>query len=323
MVTVVTMRTLRFLGLLALAMGVLAAGAVAAQDDSLAGGKERILGGHGFLPSLYVSEPWVATAFQNFTGGGVAMDLQTPVYGLRGNELFILQGDLFFMSMGLGFQQRLGDSFALGMKFAGSTRTGTNAQSLVAEGIDLNRSANLWFKYRVLRSDKSQFTAGLNWDYEKTFIITPQEFARAIIDGADLDTAILLHDVKSWTSLLTLDYAYAFSPTWALRANGQVGLYEVPFTRGVSKPTHRIGLLVEMDLKPKLKIPLGLTLGRTQGLPSDDPNTGVSGTLFGVWYTGRDHFVVGVETGYMKLPVFESEEKIDGRFGVFLVRYYF
>ena len=97
----------------------------------------------------------------------------------------------------------------------------------------------------------------------------------------------------------------------------------MPFTSGVAKPTHRLGLLMEMDFKHKYRIPLGLTLGYTLGFPDEDPEAGLSGTLLGFWYTGREAFVVGVETGFMTSPVIETGEKIDSLYGVFTLRYYF
>jgi len=295
----------------------------AAADHGLDAGAERHLNGHGFLPSQYLPDPWTATTFQNYTGGGVALGLKTPFYDVDGTPLFTLEGDLFYASLGLGLQQRLGERFAVGMKFDGLIRTGTNAQTLIAEGANVDRTANLWFKYRLVRTDASQFTLGIDWDYKKTFIITPFEFARDIIDGNELTEAALLSSIKNWTARLTGDYAHAFSPAIGVRANLAVGLYEEPFADGVSKATHRGGVLGEYDLQPGPGIPLGITLGYTKGFPTDDPGAGLAGVLFGLWYTGREAFVLGVETGFMTLPAQADAEKVDAAFGLFTIRYYF
>lgn len=310
-------------GLVIMVLFFISVDALWAKDTSMNHGKERILGGHAYLPSIYVTDPWVASLFQNFTGGGMAMGLKTPFYNLDGEEIFILEGDLFYASLGLGYQQRLGSKFAVGAKFNALVRTGTNAQTLIAEGANVDRNMDLWFKYRVWRGEKSQFTIGLDWEYSKTFVIDPAGFARAIIDGADLDDAPLLSEVKNWTARLALNYAHAFNPTFAFRANGQFGLYEVPYTSDVSKATSRLGVLFEADLKPKLRFPLGFTLGYTLGFPDDDPGSGLSGTLFGLWFTGQEAFIVGVETGYMNLPVLESDEEVDALFGLFTISYFF
>jgi hypothetical protein len=302
---------------------LLAANAVAQQGDDLGAGRERHLGGHGFLPSMYVTDPWVGTQFRNATGGGVAVGLEQPYYDLDGNELFTLEGDVFYAALGMGYQYRLGGTWAVGGRFAANARSGTNTYSVVSEGANVDRSAHLWVKKRVMRSDTSQLTVGLDWDYTKIFLITPLEFARAIANGEDLDSADLMHDVKGWTARATVEYAHAFSPTYGVRANGAVGLYEEPLAAGVSKATHRVGAMAEADLKHKFGVPLGVTLGYTLGFPTTDPTAGLSGTLLGFWYTGRENFVVGVETGYMSLPTGDDSDDISAMYGVFTLRYYF
>jgi hypothetical protein len=302
---------------------VLAATAAMGQETDLGQGKERVLNGHGFLPSLYVTDPWVETAFRNYAGGGVSSGLETPFYNLDGEEIFVLKADLVYASLGMGYQQNLWRTWAVGVDLSGLVRSGTNGQSLITEGANVDRTAHLWFKKRLFRKEKSQLTVGVDWTYDKTFVITPYEFAEAIIGDESLEDASLLHDVKGWTSYLIADYARAFSPTFGLRANAQIGLYEVPFTSGVAKATHRLGLLFEMDLNPRYGKPVGLTLGHTHGFPTDEPTAGLSGTLFGLWYTGKEAFVVGAETGYMKLPTVETGTKVNAMYGVFTIRYYF
>ena len=85
----------------------------------------------------------------------------------------------------------------------------------------------------------------------------------------------------------------------------------------------RAGVLAEYDFKHRSRLPIGVTLGYTAGFPDNDPGAGLSGVLLGFWYTGREAFVVGVETGSMKLPVEGDADKIDAAFGVFTIRYYF
>jgi hypothetical protein len=300
-----------------------ATGPVAAADHGLDQGKERRLGGHGFLPSLYIDDPWTATTFQNITGGGVALDLKTPFLDADGNELFVVQGDVFYASLGFGFQQRLGETWAVGLFVDGIVRTGVNTATLVTEGANVDRNGNFWVKKRILRTEASQLTLGLDWAYRKTFIITPYDFAREIAAGTPLDEAELLYDVKNWTARLTAEYAHAFSAAFGLRANAAIGLYEEPLADGVSKATHRAGILGEYDLRPGPGIPVGFTLGYTKGFPTDDPGAGLAGVLIGLWYTGREPFTIGAEVGFMQLPAEGDAEKLDALLGLLTVRYYF
>lgn len=297
----------------------------AKEGDPLGGGGERHLNGHGFLPSIYVNDPFVATVFQNHTGGGMASNLTATFLDLDGNELFSVEGNLFFASLGLGFQQKLGSKIAVGAAASGLVRAGTDAQSFMVEGADIDRQASLWAKYLVMRSEKSQLSLGLDFNYSNTLYFTPGDFARYIYDGGEIEDAPLVVSSKIWTSRLTANWARAFSPAFGLRINGEIGMYQVPGTSGIYKGNHRVGILGEYDLKPTgVDWPLGFTLGYTQNLPDDDPFTGLGGVLLGFWYTGKQDFVVGVETGSMKMNVTNQEtKKVDAFFGIITLKYYF
>ena len=102
-------------------------------------------------------------------------------------------------------------------------------------------------------------------------------------------------------------------------------MYEDPFASGVSKGSHRIGVLGEYDLKHVgWAIPVGFSLGYTQAIPDDDPYGGMSGAVFGIWYTGKADFEIGLETSSMKIPA-DSQESGEVRtgFGLLTIRYFF
>ena len=101
--------------------------AAAKEGDPMAEGRERHLNGHGFLPSFYVDDPFVSSNFQTHVGAGMAVDLKTPFTDLDGNELYVLEGDLVVASLGLGYQQKFGEKWAVGLKMAALVRAGTTA----------------------------------------------------------------------------------------------------------------------------------------------------------------------------------------------------
>ncbi len=304
---------------------VMALPAAAKEGDPMAEGRERHLNGHGFLPSIYVGDPFVSSYFNNHTGGGMAMDLKTTFKDLDGNKLFDLSGNLLFASLGLGYQQKLGSKFAVGAYLSALVKSGTNAESFITEGADVARQASLWVKYRLKREEKCQLSVGLDWNYSKTLYFTPYEFALAIRDDEPIEDAPILINSQIWTSRATINWARGFSRAFGLRVSGEFGLYKVPETSGVRKGSHRLGILGELDLQgTKADVPLGFSLGYTLALPDTDPFTGLSGVLLGFWFTGKENFVVGAETGFMKLPVANREtEKVKALFGLITIKYYF
>jgi hypothetical protein len=316
----------RIIALLAiLLLGSSALTAAAKEGDPMAEGGDRHLNGHGFMPSIYVNDPFVSTLFQTHTGGGTASNLTATYVDADGNELFTVEGDLFFAALGLGFQQKIGSKWAVGAAGTGLVRSGSSASSFLVEGADVDRQGNLWAKYRLMRGEKSQVSLGLDWTYSKVTYFTPGDFARNIAAGGSIEDAPLVINTKIWTGRLTVNWARAFSPGFAVRFNGEIGMYEVPETSGIFKGSHRVGILAEYDLKASgLEWPVGITLGYSQNLPDDDPFTGLGGTLLGFWYTGKKDFVVGLETGSMKLNVDNQEtQKVDAMFAIITLKYYF
>jgi len=293
------------------------------QAEDLNSGREHVLSGHTFLPSQYVTEPWVASTFLSNTGGGVAVDLKTPFYDRNGDEIFVLRADVFYASLNLGFQQHLGQTLAVGMTLGSRVRTGTNSLTFVTEGANVDRLMNIWAKKRVVRGEHDQLTLGVNWHYNSLFLVTPRAFASDIINGVGLANTSLMNKVKGWASVVTAEYAHAFTPTYGVRANARIGLHEDPYAVGTARSHQRLGVLLEMDLAPRHGVPLGLTLGRTQGFPADDPNAGLSGTLLGVWFTGRQALDIGAEFGLMTIPDRAGFENTEVMFGIFSIRYYF
>lgn len=305
---------------------LISAVSVAAKEgDPMAEGGERHLNGHRFLPSVYVTTPFVSSHFQNHTGGGMAMNLKTTFNDLDGNELYVLNSDLFFAALGLGYQQKIGSKWALGAQVSGLVKSGTNAQSFLTEGADVNRAASLWAKYRLKRSEKCQMSLGLKWSYSKVLFFTPYEFAKYIYETGEIEDAPILTENKLSTTQLTFNWARGFSQAFGLRINGDFGFYDDPWTSGVLKGSYRLGILGELDLQgTKAHFPLGITLGYTLALPTDDPLVGQSGTLLGFWYTGKKDFDVGLETGFMEIAVLNREpEKVNTQFGLFTIKYYF
>jgi len=46
----------------------------------------------------------------------MAVDLKTPFRDFDGDVLYVLEGDLVVASLGLGYQQKLGQKWALGVQ---------------------------------------------------------------------------------------------------------------------------------------------------------------------------------------------------------------
>ena len=290
---------------------------------NLPDGTERVLNGHGFIPSNFLGDPFVGTYFANQVGGGLAIGVETPLRDLDGNTLATVEGDLLYGVLGLEYQQNLGSVFAVGIRGAGVGRTGTSAQSFIAEGADLRTEKFIWGKWRAVRSNSVQAALGLNWGYRTGTFFTPREFAQHIADGGDLGDAPIVTEDKSWETSVAYDVAWAVSPMFGLRLSGNSGIYEAPGSDSATQWLNRWGLLGSLDLNQTRNLPLGFTLGYFWGTPENEPPTALRGLLLGFWYTGETDLQLGVEMGLLKTQFLGTDEDVDGQFAILTTRYYF
>jgi len=302
---------------------VLALTGTAGLASELSDGAERILDGHSFTPSNYIDDPFVSTTLANNVGGGMAVNTARPFYDLDGNLLFTYEGSIFFAALGLDFQQNLWETWAVRVAVEGLARAGTNMESILSEGATVDTDFAISLKKRLIRSERAQVSLGLDWGYSSTTIFSLRSFAEHIGSGGSLETAPLTSDNKIWKTLLSANTAYALAPGWGVRFNARGGIFEEPDFSNVSKAIYELNGMVDLDLKARTKVPLGLSLGYKWGSPSDNPHSGMSAALFGVWYTGKPDFTIGTEIGWWQRPVRNSEQDSDGVIALITLRYWF
>lgn len=293
------------------------------EEADLSQGAERTLGGHTFMHSQYIHDPFISTNFSNFVGAASAPYYERDFHNSDGDLLFTLEGSVAFASLGMNFQQHFGRNWAVGLGGSGLIRSGTNALSFIDDGANVNTNMEAWVKRLVHRGEKSQLSLGLSWSYSAVTYFTPREFGQHLIDGGSLDTAPIVFTGKSWDIQTDVLWAYAFNATYGLRANGNFGLTEKYGDDSVLLGKNRVGVMGEVDFKDAQGIPLGVTLGYFQGFPIHRTGSGLSGTLLGFWYTGKQEFIIGLETGWLQIPIADDGETMDGMFGSINIKYYF
>lgn len=305
-----------------MAMLTIAQSAVAAEDE-MSEGRERHLGGHAFMPSQYIHDPFVSTSYSTHVGAASAPSFTRDFHDLNGDLLFTVEGSIAFATLGMDYQQKLGEKWSIGLGGSGLVRTGTSALAFINDGANVNTNIDAWTKRLLSRSEKSQLTAGISWHYSTTTIFTPREFAEHLIDGGSLITAPFVSTGNTWDLQADLLWAHAFNATYGIRATGSFGVIN-PVGRGselMGKNT--IGLMGEVDFNDKHDFPLGITLGHFNGFPTNRVGSGLRGTIMGFWYTGKTDFIIGLESGWLEIPIDDNGKTVDGAFGSLNVKYYF
>lgn len=278
----------------------------------------RTLGGHSFVTSSIVADAFTGTYIRTITGAGRAVGLEVPVYGLDSNVIATLGGNIGFLSLGLGYQQRLAKWVAIRASFSGAARTGTNHITLLAEGASAVYGGTFGATFRLVEQKRFFLSAIAETRSNSIYAINPLDFVRDVIASGTADsTTSLLEKGNNWRLVGGLRTAYGFSPLL-----GVAGLVEFgPATRffadeGGERNTSQFSLggSVSLDLDGTTRVPIGF-VGSLLYQSENDRGDDIAGRQatfgLGVFYTGRNDLTLGLETAFQRSDQRDLENKVN------------
>lgn len=257
------------------------------QPRSLVAPEEgRLLGGHRFIPSELIANPFITTDFETQTGLGLAT--------LKANSTDYNLGAL---AQYMRLQVAPLPWLALRLGVTGNALSGINQDAALnigaSAGYDVLLGASAGWKFDRLRvagsldallSQSDQFAVGSAIEQS--------------LKVGKVDASTLLVETKSAAVGPGVQAAYGFNSTVGtfghLRlefANESVGAK----TQGST--TLNTGAALSVDLMPSTRIPVGLLAGYNLvwAFPSDGPSTTTHNLTTGVFYTGRPDLSLGLE----------------------------
>ena len=322
------MRVLRPVGLLAVSACLLLASSPGrAELDFGDGPQRRVLGGHQFQPVERHHDPFVTTHLRTSTGVGVASGFRTPFISTSGDTLGVLTGDLGFFTLNMEYQKNLFGRAAVRLLISGTARSGTDEQTLLAEGLSSVYGLVLQGKYLAYQSEQSSISVIATLTRKNVFGIDPFGFAQHIIDNGGLkkDNSLVKESDFNRFSMGTAG-AHAFQTWLGSTAFVDLGLAQPEEDDADLEGMIRVGVAGGFDLLPLKKIPLGLTLGYDyDSFPEGGAAVakGIHAATFGVNYTGRPDLHVGLETIVSTLRQANNDSTLAATTFLLALLYYF
>jgi len=304
--------------LLTFAFLVVSAGYLPAQEPS------RVLNGFEFIPSRIVADPFAITYFGTTTGGGMAFALDTPFIDLDGDTIGTLTGDVAFLALGFEYQQRFGQWLAVRVAFTGSGRIGTDEQSMLAQGVTGTFGWDLGATARIYQSQKVIISGALDFARTNIVGIDPYGFAESVIDNGGLtDDNSLVASANAISGLLGARLGWAPASWIGVTAVLEGGRGDV--TESGSEIVIGGGGTVGVDLKNLNVIPIGILLSFDSDAFSQsgaDLATRSNGFGLGLFWTGWEDFIIGLETNMRVLDRRDSEDDFEAFMATFNLRYW-
>jgi hypothetical protein len=295
----------------------------------------RFFGGHQFVPSTVVPDPFISTTFTSVTGFGRAIGLTVPIFNIDNEQIGELSGNIGFMSLEFGYQQRIKSRFAVRVGANASARLGTTPEAILSEGVSALYGYGVGASANLLRKERWQLAATVDLRGNTLYSMSPLAFAQELLSEAgsgDSTGAVqaaqdtLLDSGDNLRVLGGLRGAYAASEWLGFTAFVEGGLGE-KFNDGLDNTTViNYGASASVDLNPLTDVAIGL-LGtyRRESLGEKGGDDIGDAELYGlgIFYTGRRFFSVGLENTWNQIRQLRADTKIEAVQARIVLRYDF
>lgn len=316
-------RSRRCAVLAACAILALSAAPAAGQDPSHEmGGAGRELGGHRFVPSRIVADPFVASRFTNSIGFGGARNLQVPVYNYQDSLVTTVAGDLGFLSIDFEYQQQVTGWLALRGAAGAIARVGVDGFSFAAEGISTIYGYNLGATGRILRSGRMQLSAALDYSSNALYGVQPLTYLqgvggevrqaidsvleaggvvdsttiREILNQIDLSQYDVVQQGSANRTSVGLRFAYAAAPWLGFTVATQSGVGNLIARNDIG--IIDVGAAASLDFGELWRVPIGVALSaRYQNASERSSDLAADITTFGAFisYAARRDLALGLD----------------------------
>ena len=274
----------------------------------------RFFGGHLFLPSILVPDPFISTSFTSSTGFGKAINITVPIENLQGQQVGELSGDVGFMLLEFGYQYAFNQRWAVRVGASGGARSGTTVPAILAEGASAIYGYEVGASVKLLRKRTWLVTGTADFRGNTLYGIAPLDFAKAVkqsvatgdtvgaISGAE---DVLLSSTDNTRVLAGLRGAYAPSAWLGFMAFVEAGTGDRLDQSSNSIGVANFGGAASIDLRTmKGHIPFGLQgeyRSETLSERNNDTSGGTSTAGLGILYTGRRFFSIGLENSWQQI----------------------
>ena len=277
------------------------AAAADAPSDSIPSGIPQ-LADHRFVPVGVVPAPFVRTYLRNSIGLGSTGNLETPPIVVGGAEIVGLKGSMFMAVLDFEYQLALKRWLALRAQVGLAAQTGTEVNTLLAEGVGTALDFQVGWLVGLAGGEKTQLSVAADISNRSVTALSVRYLVEDIVAGAD--NIRLTRKTPVLNGTVGVRGAWAISNLVGLNAVAEIGNGETTDRNQASDWFYRAGLGVSLDLD-QYGLPLGAALaGVTSNFGGDTvarrDNSSEGG--FKLSYIGRDAFLLSFFVNWARVP---------------------
>jgi hypothetical protein len=268
-----------------------------------------VLGGHEFVPSSEIKDPFIRTFLRTGLGFGMTPELVVPLVTINDTSVVGLKGSLLYAVLDVEYQQTIRDWLAVRGRVQVVGRMADETPALISQGVTLLSAIDLGWLFRVHRSDRFLLSGSLGVRNSSTTDVYLQRFIDGIIENGKITKENrLVETTPTFRGEFGLHGAYAISDLTGLTFGTELE-YGESIDRNVSGIwSYSLTAALDFNLLRTNGTPLGFVIGaRTRPNPLGQ---GTVQTFFGrIGYTGSREFSLGLDLGYERTRIRGQEKK--------------
>jgi hypothetical protein len=303
----------------AILLGVLCTLGASSQDFSagdlqrVPAGSPGILGGHEFVPSSYLKDPFVRTYLKTGLGFGMTPELVVPLVTINDTPVIGLRGSLLYAVLDVEYQQRVRDWLAVRGRVNVIGRMADKTPTLISQGVTLFSNFELGWLIRIHQSDRFLLSGSLDVRSASMTDVYLQRFIEGIIEnGAITPTNRLVQTTPTLRGGGGLQGAYAISDLAGLKFVGDLEYGESSDRNSPDEWSYVLAAAVDFNLLRCTGTPAGFIIGiQTRSSATGQLVRNENAWMFfgRIGYTGSREFSIGVDLGYELMAVRGVEGK--------------
>lgn len=259
------------------------------------------LGDHTYIPLDKNFNPFITSQFKIMVGTAQTESFDVAQIQFNGKDIYTLDGNIFFSSVIIDYQQRVKDWLAVYFRYSLAARFGTEFSSLYAEGLNTLSGKEIGWLIKLVDHRKHILSANLEISDQRANFLNIERILLNLVE----DTIITVSEnIPALFGSIGLRYAYAPNDLFGFTVSGEVA-YGESFNREETGLYFQGGITAEINLYERTGIPVGIAIKNlSTNIPSFNQMSKKPVNISGlkVAYTGGSDFVIGFDASWSRLP---------------------
>ncbi|MBS1518204.1 MAG: hypothetical protein JSS91_08955 [Bacteroidetes bacterium] len=260
------------------------------------------LNGHNFIGTSQFKTPFINTALNAVMSAGQAVGFELPPIKIDTFTLTRDRGSILVTNIDFEYEAMLRDWLSFNISYQIEGRAGTKTSPLIAQGVNLASGYKIGMTFKLWERKNMLLSGSVDVINKSYTVIDIEDFITKVIQNGGLTQEnTLSKTVPSLSVLGGARYAWALNPSFGILGSAEFGFGESIDKTKDDRFLFNGGFLLEYDLLPKSKVPLGFGVGFYQNsfpVLSQDRIGNPHIFLGQIAYTGRNDLGAGIEFTY-------------------------